>query len=243
MKSSKKNQVGNFEQLVSFCTAQGSSYHPSMASIGVSALEAMLAQAKGSLEAASVSRTAYEQAINARKEVMKPLPKLARRIIAVLRENHAPKDVIDDCMAIKRRSYSRAKKVVTNTPVTTSSPDGNANGVTYRRSLSQLDKDSIIGNFQELVIRATAEPAYQTQQADLQPTALRAHTEMLRNRNTAAINAFIAMKETNRQLNEILFSNEGIYGLSLAVKAHIETVFGYRSDKHRDVLSIKFKKM
>ena len=243
MKKSKLNQVGNLEKLVSFANAQGPVYNPSKASIKVAALQTLLTQSQGAIKAADVSRTAYESALNARQEVFSTIPRLGGRLIAVLKANGASPDVVADAMAIKRRFSSQAKKVVDNTPDSTSSPaSGTTNGVKYQRKLSQLDWDSKVGNFQRLVIKVTAEPAYQTYEADLQVPALNVCITTLRDKNKAVINAFRAMKEANQAADKLLFEASGIYGQSVAVKAYIQAVYGFGTVKHREVTSLKFIK-
>jgi hypothetical protein len=245
MKNSKLNQVGNFEKLVSFTNAQGPVYNPSKASIEVAALQTLLTQAQGAMQAADVSRTAYEDAINARQQVFKTIPRQARRIIAALKANGAPPEVIDDVMAIKRR-FSPGRKILDKPPAQTSStgtpgtPDGDENGAKFRRRISQLDLDSRIGNFQKLVIRATAEPLYKPNETDLQTAALNTFVATLRTRNTNVINAFIALKDADQTVNKTLYDSTGIYGQASAAKAYIESIFGFRSIKHKEVTSLKF---
>src|SRR3954462_6277827 len=114
MKKSKLNQVGNFGKAVSFVNAQGAVYNPSNASIQVAALDALLTQAQGSIKAADVSRTAYEQAIHERQAVFRGIPKLSRRIVATMKANGISADAIEDVMTIKRRFNSQnAKHAVT----------------------------------------------------------------------------------------------------------------------------------
>ena len=236
--------VGNFEGLVSFCTAQGSSYDPGTDSIRLSALESALTETLGTLKAADVSRTAYEHAINVRNEVFKPLSRIARSIVSVLRSNKAPDALIEDCMVIKRRFNGSAKKAVVVSPAPASSPDGSASGeeVKYQRRLSHLDRDSLIANFQALMVRATSESYYQTKEDHLQAPALEAYLGQLRATNKAVIDAFIAKKDVDLEVRRRLFDESGFYGLAKTVKAYIETAFGYRSEKHKQVMKFKFRK-
>src|SRR4051812_25983097 len=110
MKTSKQNQVGNFEKLVSFTNAQGAVYNPGKGSIKSAALQTLLTQTQGAIQAAYVSRTAYVNAINTRNQALETIPKVATRIIGVLQSSGVSKETLESCKAIKRRFSSSAKK-------------------------------------------------------------------------------------------------------------------------------------
>lgn len=242
MKKSRSNQVGNFGKAVSFVNAQGPLYNPSKASIQVAALDALLTEAQGSLKAADVSRTAYEQHINARHVVFRAIPRLSRRIISALKASGVSRDALDDVMAIKRRFSSQKGKPVAITPDAATSPDGISPGVKLQRRLSHLDLDSQIANFRRLVIRVTSMAEYNPNEAELRADELNTFVATLKGTNDAVIRAFIAMKEANQSVDRILYGPDGVYEKTTAMKAYIESVFGYRSEKHREISTLKFRK-
>lgn len=241
MKTSKLNQVGNFEKLVSFADAQGPMYNPGKAAIQLAALQTLLTQAQGAIQAADISRAAYENALNARRDLMRTIPKLARRITAVLKANQADAAVIEDAMNIKRRITSRKRKAITPGRVANAA-EGNGNSPAQPRKLSYLDIDSMIGNFSLLVIRATAEPDYTTNEAALKEEALTATVKFLRDKHTDSINAYRALREAEQTVNKLLFDTAGIHGHATAAKAYIESVYGFGSVKHKQVTSLYFTK-
>jgi hypothetical protein len=242
MKKSKVNQVENFEKLLVFCNTQSAVYKPSKASIEVAALNTLLTQAQQSLKAADVSRTAYENAINARIPVFRVLPRLASRIIDALKASGAPAEVIKDAVAIKSRFRSQAKRLVT--PDQNVSPDGNASQgePLYQRKISQLDFASKVENFERLVNRIAVEPLYKPNETDLQLTALDDFAKQLRTTNKNVINAYMTMKNANHLLNSLLYSTHGIYENAQAVKAYIRSVFGRGSTQHKEIAMLKFVK-
>jgi hypothetical protein len=241
MKTSKLNQVGNFGKLVSFTNAQGPVYNPGKASIKVTALQTLLAQAQGAIKAADVSRTAYENAINARQAVIVSIPILARRIVAVLKSNGAPPEVMEDVMTIKRRFSTRPKTISRGTPLPTSAANGQATEANSQHKHSYLDYESMIGNFQRLVIRATAEPTYQVNEADLKADVLTKIVASLQDKHQKVTQALRAMREADQAVNRMLYDNVGIYGTAVATKAYIEALYGFRSEQYKEVILIKFK--
>jgi hypothetical protein len=249
MKKGKTNQVGNFEQFVSFCTALGSEYDPSMDSIKVSALEAMLVKSKGSLEAADVSRTAYVNALNARQPVFNTISALGSRIIGALKGSGVPPELLEDAKLIRRRFYSQAKKEVRviTSPAPSTQPGAPAAAtlpteeVKFQRKLSQLDKDSMIANFNRLVKLVASEPRYKPNEVDLRVSTLSAFVTQLRKLNADVINSFMAMQHANQALDKDLYE-DGIYALATAAKGYIESVFGTGSEKHRQATKLQFRK-
>jgi hypothetical protein len=239
MKNSKLKQVGNFEKLVSFANAQGTVYNPGKAAIKVAALQTLLTQAQVAIQAADVSRSAYEASVNARQELVKAIPKLARRIHSVLKANGAPADVLEDVAIIKRRFTSRAKTEPVTAPVTS---DGSENGTPQPRKRSYLDLESMIGNFSRLVIRGTSEPLYVTNEADLKATALTATVTALRDRNKTSVTAYRTWRDAEQNVNRMLFDPSGIFGHATAAKAYIESLYGFGSLKHKQVTVLNFKK-
>lgn len=245
----KTNQVGNFEQFVSFCTALGSEYDPSMASIGVSALQAMLVQSKGSLEAADVSRTAYVNARNARQPVFRSIPKLASRIIGALKGSGVSPEMLEDAKLITRRFNSQAKKEVRviTSPAPSTQPGAPATEalpteeVRFQRKLSQLDLESRIANFNRLVMLVASEPKYQPKEVALQAPTLTALVTTLRKLNSDVINAYTAMQNANMTLDKVLFA-EGIHATTSAAKGYIQSVFGNGSENHKMVTKLQFRK-
>lgn len=240
MKKSKLNQVGNFEKLVSFTNAQGLVYNPSKASIKVAALQALLTQVQGSVQAADVSRIAYENALNARQQVFRTVPKHARRIVAALKASGASRDVIDDCVTLYRRYRYQGRKPVVPSPDAANAVVGKENEEAFCRKLSHLDLDSQIANFNRLVLRVGAELLYKPNEVEFQIPALTAFVITLREKNKSVINTYIVLKDANQLVNKLLHDNSGIYGHATAVKSYIEFLYGYGSVKHREVTSLSF---
>jgi hypothetical protein len=239
MKTSKHNQVGNFEKLVSFTNAQGAVYNPGKASIESAALQTLLTQAQGAMQAAYVSRTAYVNAVNARNQALKTIPKLTTRIIGGLQASGVSEETLESCKMIKRRFHSPSRKA-DNSPVTVSNGEVPP-GEKVRRSKSQSDIESVIANFQQLVTMVTTDALYKPNEADLQAAALNTSITALRDKVKAVSVSRVAMKEANRIVHDLVFGTTGIYGQALTVKAYIKSLYGFGSSKYKELAQIKFR--
>jgi hypothetical protein len=215
-------------------------YNPSQESIKVAALNSLLTTAREKLKAADVSRTAYENAINARQPVFRLIPKLASRIVDALQVGGVPRDVIEDAMAIKRRFNGPAKKLVSSSHQTTL-PDGTVRvEEIYQRRISQLDLASKVENFEKLLNRVSAAPLYQPNEADLKLEALQTFLENLKAMNGKVVSTFMTMKNDMRELNTVL--SEGIYERTKTVKVYIRSLFGRGSAEYKEISSFKISK-
>ena len=239
MKTNKANQVAAFEKFVGFCNAQSPVYNPSKASIQVAALNTLLTQAQSQIKAADVTRVAYENAVNARQTAFSTLQQTASRIVDALVASGASAEAIAEARAITRTFHSRAKVLVT--PASTTSPDGQEQGGTYRRRLSRLDMASKVQNFEKLVARLTAEPLYRPNEANLTITAITAYANLLRAQNKSVIAAYETMQKANRALSITLYDKNGIYGSSQFIKAYIRSVYGKQSHEYNACKMFHFK--
>jgi hypothetical protein len=240
MKNNKSNKVATLDKVLGFCNAQGAVYNPSQESIQVAALNSLLTSAREKVKAADVSRTAYENALNARQPVFRELTKLASRVLDALEVSGAPQEVIDDVKAIKRRFYSPAR-VPAKSSQQGMLPDGSGKAEgKYQRRLSQLDYATRVENFQKLIHRVNAISVYKPNEADLKITALNEVLAKADECNRNVISMFIAMKNDMRELNALL--SEKVYVAVKTIKAYIRSVFGRNSAMYKEVVQFKFKK-
>jgi hypothetical protein len=236
MKKSRVNQVENFEKLIVFCNTQSAVYKPSKASIQLDALSTLLTQAQQSLRAADGARTAYENAINGRQSLFVGLPKLASRMIDALKASGVSAEVVTDANSIKNRLYGASRRLVP----TTASNAGATVPASYQYGVSHRDLASKIENFERLVNRVTVEVLYKPNENDLKPASLATLVQQLRTANRAVMNAYMAMKNANRQLGVLLYASGGVYENARMVKAYLSSVFGKGSGQHKEVTLLKF---
>ncbi len=73
--------VANFNELISFVSGYGETYNPSKASIKLTALQTLLADAKSAMDAVNSAMPAYSNAVSAREAAFEPLNKLITRVM------------------------------------------------------------------------------------------------------------------------------------------------------------------
>lgn len=239
MKANKANQVATFEKLLGFCNEQKTVYNPSKASIQVAALGTLLTQSQNQLKAADVSRIAYENAVNARQTAFSTLQKKASRIIDALVASGASAETLADARAI-RRKLKPQPKVLVSPPARTASVDDPVQEESVYRSVSQIDKASLLQNFEMLISRVSTEPLYKPNESDLSIAGLNTYATQLRMLNKNVISTYEAMRTATRNLNKTLYSDNGIYGTGKATKAYIRAIFGHGSVEHKAIVGFQF---
>jgi hypothetical protein len=241
MKANKANQVATFEKLLGFCNEQKTVYNPSKASIQVAALGTLLTQSQNQLKAADVSRIAYENAVNARQTAFSTLQQKASRIIDALVASGASAETLADARAIRRKLKAHPK-VLVPPPAKTASADVTEPEEKVYRSISQLDRASMIKNLEMLISRVSAEPLYKPNETDLSIAALNTYAAHLRTANKNVISTYEALRTANRILNQTLYGANGICGIGRATKAYIRSVYGFSSIEHKAIAMFQFKK-
>jgi hypothetical protein len=239
MKANKANQVATFEKLLGFCNEQKTVYNPSKASIQVAALGTLLTQSQNQLKAADVSRIAYENAVNARQTAFSTLQKKASRIIDTLVASGASAETLADARAI-RRKLKPHPKVLVSPPARTASAGVPKQEENVYRSISQLDKASMIKNFEMLISRVSAEPLYKPNESELSIAGLNTYATNLRTLNKNVISTYEVWRTATRTVNQTLYGANGIYGIGKAAKAYIRATFGHGSVEHKAITGFEF---
>jgi hypothetical protein len=165
---------------------------------------------------------------------------MATRLIGSLQGAGVSEETLASCKAIKRRFHPPAKKTG-NRPPLSAVAEGAQPEETASKSVSQHDIDSIMANFQQLVIMATSDPMYKPNETELQTASLNTFVTLLKERNKAVAAAKTALMEANRAVDTLLYSKTGIHGQAIAAKAYVKSLFGFSSAKYREVATIKFR--
>src|SRR5690349_13988327 len=82
MKAQTKN-LAAFEKLLGACHAHGASYNPGNASIGRTALNALLEEAQKSIDAVHKAQGNLTKAINLRQQAFDELPFLGTKVVSI----------------------------------------------------------------------------------------------------------------------------------------------------------------
>ena len=95
--------VANFEDLISFCTAYGTAYKPSNNHLDIPQLQSLHQDAKNILLTVKTSKTAFDNACNAREIAFAPLKKLCTRIVNALASTNTTQQTVDDAKTINHK--------------------------------------------------------------------------------------------------------------------------------------------
>ena len=225
-------QVASFEKLLGFCNAQGAMFNPSKAALQPAALSALLTSAQDSIKAVQTVRNAYSLAKNLRNDAFDSLPRFMTRIVNVLAASEVTQATMDDAYAIVRKfRRSSSRKAVP-------AVEGESSPAT--RSVSQLDFDSQLNNFEAMVKLVSTQPTFQPNEVDLTVAALQGKAVELRTLNATVVSNQVALSNARAARNQLLYAKPGIHGLAMATKRYVKGAFGTQSVAYGQIRGIKF---
>jgi hypothetical protein len=249
--------VANFEDLISRCIGYGISYQPSKPVLQVPALQALRLTAQANLSAVNSAILVLINAINARKLAFDPLKPLATRIVSALDATNATDELVKDARTLNRKIQGKRKgetKPPTTTPTdpvppvppipptgTDPAPIPPTVPTPEQISVSQQSYDSLLENFNKLILLVASEPSYTPNEVDLQVATLTALAATLASQNTVVIDATTALSSARIARNHTLYDdNTGLYDIQLEVKKYVKSVFGASSEEYKQISKIKF---
>ena len=244
-KGHSKN-VATFEDLISFCTGYGTAYNPSKNNIKLTALNTLLAAARGNLVALNNAFTAFNNATNTRVVAFDPLEKLVTRIVNALDATDAKKQTVNDAKGVARKMQGRRADPLATIIPTALASDGTSPPVTTLPtdnsiSVSQMSYDSQIENLSRMITLLTAEPLYLPNENDLKLTALNALLASFKSANTAVINATTVLSNARITRNKSLYASDtGLHDIAQEVKKYVKSVFGAKSPEYRLISGLIF---
>lgn len=247
--------VANFEDLISRCIGYGVIYNPTKPVLQVPALQALRLTAQGNLTAVNSAIVVIINAINARQLVFDPIKPLATRMVNALDATNASDELVKDAKTLNRKIQGKRKgetKPPPPTPPVPPIPPVPPGGPTpippvpptpEQISVSQQSYDSLLENFNKLILLVASEPSYAPNEVDLQVATLQALALNLAGQNTAVINATTALSTARIARNHTLYDNNtGLYDIQAEVKKYVKSVFGASSQEYKLISKIKFTK-
>lgn len=238
--------VANFEVLISSCTGYGTAYNPSKNNLKIPQLQTTLTSAKNALQTVKTTGTTFENARNSRETALAPAPikKFCTRILNALEATDASKLTVDDAKSINRKIQGKRAGDKLPPPVT---PPTDGTTPTppevIQISVSQQSYDSLIDNFNKLLVCLSAEPLYVPNETDLKVSALTTTLANYKTLNTAVINASTPFKNAMIARNAVLYQDiVGLVDIALEVKKYVKSVFGATSPQYKQISKIEFKK-
>ncbi len=235
--------VANFEDLISYCIGYGVTYNPVNINIKVTALQAKQTASLAVLQTVKTTKTAFDNATNAREILFAPIKKLSTRVLNALEATTATDQTINDAKSVNRKIQGKRAKTVSTlakAPVTTT-PDPAPVPTPTTISVSQQSFDSLIDNFTKLIQVISTETAYAPNETELKVTTLNTLLTNLKAANTAVINATTSYSNARISRNTILYgADTGLTDLAAEVKKYVKSLYGATSPQYKQISNIKF---
>lgn len=232
--------VANFEDLISFCNGYGATYNPSKDALTIAKLTDLQTNAKDSLQQAKTTKTAFDNATNARQLAFKDLKPLATKVVNALSVSGATDLAIADAKTINRKI--QGAKANGDTKATTTPADPNAPAPTDKTiSTSQQSYDSLIDHFAKLIEAVSQDANYKPNEKELQTATLQTKLDSLKTSNTGLVNAYTNWSNARINRNTVLYNPlTGLVQTALEVKKYVKSVFGATSPQFKQVSKLEF---
>ena len=231
--------VANFEDLIAYCTAYGSTYNPSKISLQLLSLNDLHTTAQTEISNVITSKNTFDTATGDRQLTFEPLKPLATKIFNYLSVTDASVQIIADAKTINNRIQGKRAGSVNTNPI----PEEGGESQTNTVSVSRQSYDSLTENFAALVDLVSSVESYIPNETELTTISLNNYLIELQTANTNVINAEVAYSNARISRNQVLYAdNTGLVAIALDVKKYVKAIFGATSPKYKQISGIKFTK-
>ncbi|GHN03192.1 hypothetical protein WSM22_46810 [Cytophagales bacterium WSM2-2] len=230
--------VGAFKKLELTCIGFGSDYKPFNDLQKISSISSTYTTGKSSLQNVKNRDTSNKNKGGIRRVSFREARKLSRRIVNALKSSGAPKETIENALAVYRKIMGRRAKAIKK-PGTEGQQPTPAPAKTI--SVSQMSFDNMVEHFSQLVEIVEAESAYSPNEPELQPGYLRGLVVDLSTKNAEAIAAAVALNNARIERDVILYAPyTGMLDIAQGVKNYVMSAFKPESAQYKQVSKIKF---
>lgn len=227
--------VANFQDLIEFVTAYGTTYNPSKNALKLPQLIALKASADATLADVITKNTNYNNKVNERITAFSGLKSLSTRLVNALQTTDATTETIGNAKTFNRKMQGK-KASSSQTPTDPNTP------APTTISTSQQSYDQLIQHLAGLTSVLEAETSYTPNETDLQVATLQTKIADLTAKNTAVATAYASISNSRIARNETLYSSStGLVETANEVKKYIKSVFGASSPQFAQVKGIQFK--
>ena len=229
--------VANFADLISYCTAYGSTYNPSKAALQLTALNTLLTSAQTELANVTTAKNTFNTVTGDRQLTFEPLKPLATKIFNYLSVTDASVQIIADAKTINNKLQGKRTGTTAENPPTEGENQNNT------VSVSRQSYDMLTENFASFVDLVSSVPSYTPNETELTTASLTAYLGELQTANTNVINAEVAYSNARISRNSVLYSeNTGLVDIASDVKKYVKAIFGATSPQYKQISGIKFTK-
>ena len=229
--------VANFADLISYCTAYGSTYNPSKAALQLTALNTLLTSAQTELANVTTAKNTFNTVTGDRQLTFEPLKPLATKVFNYLSVTDAISEIIADAKTINNKLQGKRTGTTAENPPTEGENQNNT------VSVSRQSYDMLTENFASFVDLVSSVPSYTPNETELTTASLTAYLGELQTANTNVINAEVAYSNARISRNSVLYSeNTGLVDIASDVKKYVKAIFGATSPQYKQISGIKFTK-
>ncbi len=206
-------------------------------------MQAKQTAALTAIQAVNTSKTAYDNATNAREIVFSTLKKLSTRIVNALEATAATQQTIDDAKSANRKMQGKRSAAIKAPSAVADSTDPSVT-VTVEvksHSVSQLSFDGLVDNFSKLIQIVATEPSYTPNENELKVATLNTLLASLKASNTAVITTNTTYSNSRISRNTALYAPDtGMVDIALEVKKYVKSLYGSSSAQYKQLTGLKF---
>ena len=227
--------VANFEDLIAYCTAYGSTYNPPKPALQLASLHTLYTTAQTEISNVATAKNTFDTVTGDRQLAFEPLKSLATKIFNFLSVTDATDQTIADARTINNKLQGRrAGNTIENPP-----PEGGTTQNTA--SVSRQSYDSLTENFSAFIDLVSSIPTYTPNETELTITSLTAFHTSLQTANTNVINAEVAYSNARISRDNVLYAKDtGLVDVASDVKKYVKAIFGATSSQYKQISGIKF---
>jgi hypothetical protein len=231
--------VSNFETLISFCSGYGAKYQPSQDVLKVANLQTQYISADASLDICKKTETAFDNAVDGRRDAFEDIQPLATRILNALAASGVADNVLEGAKTINRKIHGKRA-----TPI--EEPKKSEDGTdlpTTSISASQQGFDNLIANFNGLLELVSSQEEYNPNEAELTVAGLQAYMAVLKASNTVVKTAYTIWSNDRIERDEVMYGDKtGMVDVAFSVKKYVKALFGASSPQLKQISGLGFKR-
>ena len=235
--------VMNLEKLIAFLIEMDSVYDPVNERIKIPALGLMLVSANGSLQLVKDTSSTFDRSTNDREIEFKDIKKLATRLVNALIACDATRLTVADAKTINRKIQGGRKVAkITPPPIDPENPTDTVSDLAKNISVSQLNVDFVIDNFNKLVTLLINEPLYIPNEVALQTQTMLAKIVRMKAVNSKVIKATPPYISAMLGRDVVLYKEDvGLVDTSKVVKSYCLSVLESSSDLYKNINHLHFR--
>lgn len=240
--SGNNANIVNFQNLIQFCTGFGAGYNPTKDALKIASLQSQLGMAKTLLNECTAMETAYDNAVDARRDLFVPLKPLVTKIVNALSVSGVSDSIIEGAKAINRKV--QGKKATT--PNTTKEVATDGTDLTQPKTISSSHQsyDYMVEHLNALIELISSHDVYDPNEEALKVSSLKSYLANLRTANINVMSSNTAWTISRANRNKCLYAEKtGLVDTALDVKNYIKSAFGTNSMEYGMVKGLSFKNL